>query len=89
MDRSAFPYLIHEVEQQWPYAGTWGARGEDPVSPARPAVAASAVAFTTDNAIYAVRKDDGRRLWSVDVGEGASAPVASGGSFLVLTGEEW
>lgn len=87
MDRSAFPYLIHETARQWPYAGAWGARGEDPVSGA-PAVAGRTVGFTTDNAIYGVRKDEGRRMWSVDVGAGASAPAADGERFLVLTGED-
>ncbi|MDI9917644.1 LamG-like jellyroll fold domain-containing protein [Rhodococcus sp. IEGM 1379] len=87
MDKSAFPYLIHEGQPTWPYFGTWGARGEKPIL-AEPAVADMTVAFMTNNALYGVGKDDGKRLWSVDAGRGASAPVTDGNRFLALTVEE-
>lgn len=87
LDRSGFPYLLHEVESHWPYAGTWAARGEHPVS-TRAASAGSALAFATNNALYGVRRSDGRRLWQIDAPRGASAPVADGSRFLVLTGDD-
>jgi len=87
LDRSGFPYLLHEIETQWPYAGTWAARGELEAA-SEAACAANAVAFTTNNAIYGIRRADGRRLWQVDVPGGVSAPVADGAHFLALTGDE-
>lgn len=87
LDRSAFPYLLHEADMHWPYAGAWAARGERAVSTAA-ALADNALAFATNNAIYAVRRSDGRRLWEVDVANGTSAPVADGSRFLALTGDE-
>jgi outer membrane protein assembly factor BamB len=87
LDRSAFPYLLHESDTHWPYAGTWAARGEHAVStPA--ALADNSLAFASNNAIYAVRRADGRRLWEIDVAKGTSAPVADGSRFLALTGDE-
>lgn len=89
MDDSLFPYLLHEAQPQWPYAGTWAARGKDVVEGV-PAVSAdgSVVAFTTNNAIFAVGAHDGSRMWSMDLSETASEPVADGGGFYVLTEEE-
>jgi outer membrane protein assembly factor BamB len=87
LDRSAFPYLLHESETHWPYAGAWAARGEDTVR-TDAALADNALAFATSNAIYAVRRADGRRLWEVDVARGTSPPVADGSRFLALTGDE-
>ena len=87
LDRSGFPYLLHESETHWPYAGTWAARGEYAVNtPA--ALADNALAFATTNAIYGVRRSDGRRLWQIDVARGTSAPVADISRFLALTGDE-
>ncbi len=87
LDRSGFPYLLHESEAHWPYAGTWAARGEKAVNtPA--ALADNALAFATKNAIYAVRRSDGRRLWQIDIARGSSAPVADSSRFLALTGDE-
>jgi outer membrane protein assembly factor BamB len=87
LDRSGFPYLLHEVESHWPYAGTWAARGEQAVSSAA-AIGDSAVAFATNNALYAVRRADGRRLWQLDMPRGVSAPVVDGTRFLALTGDD-
>lgn len=87
LDRSGYPYLLHEVETHWPYAGTWAARGELPVS-TRPAIADNAIAFASNNALYGVRRADGRRLWQSDLARGSSTPVADGARFLVLDGEE-
>ncbi|HEX8618529.1 MAG TPA: LamG-like jellyroll fold domain-containing protein, partial [Thermoanaerobaculia bacterium] len=87
LDRSAFPYLLHESDTHWPYAGAWAARGERAVSTSA-ALADNALAFATNNAIYAVRRADGRRLWEIDVARGTSAPVADGSRFLALTGDE-
>jgi outer membrane protein assembly factor BamB len=83
LDRSGFPYLLHEDVGQWPYAGTWAARGEQPVS-TPPASTSNAIAFATGNALYGVRRADGRRLWQMDLSR-VSAPVADGSRFLVLT----
>lgn len=87
LDRSAFPYLLHESDTHWPYAGAWAARGERAVSTSA-ALADNALAFATNNAIYAVRRADGRRLWEIDIARGTSAPVADGSRFLALTGDE-
>lgn len=87
LDRSGFPYLLHESDVHWPYAGAWAARGELAVStPA--ALADNSLAFATNNAIYGVRRSDGRRFWQIDVARGTSAPVADGSRFLALTGDE-
>lgn len=88
MDDSAFPYLIHEAQPRWPYAGTWAARGENPITSQAALSADGTLAFATGNAIYAVRKADGKRVWSVSTAMGASGPVADGNSFLVMTGED-
>lgn len=88
LDKSAFPYLIHEVREQWPYAGTWGARGEDPIATPPATSSNGTMAFGTNNALYGVRRTDGHRLWDVDVSEGSSAPVADGPRFFFLSGEE-
>ncbi|HEX8697544.1 MAG TPA: LamG-like jellyroll fold domain-containing protein [Myxococcaceae bacterium] len=88
LDRSAFPYLLHEVEEQWPYSGTWAARGEEPALTPAALSDNEALAFGTENALYGVRRADGHRLWGIDVDEGTSAPVAFGNSFFALTGQE-
>ena len=52
--------VLHESAPRWPYAGTWAARGEHAVTTA-PALSVNGVlAFGTTNAVYAVRKADGR-----------------------------
>ena len=88
MDRSAFPYLLHESRAQWPYAGTWAARGETPATGSPAVSTGNVVAFATNDAIYGVDGHDGTRLWSMDVSEAAAGPVADGNGFLVLTKEE-
>jgi len=88
MDRSAFPYLLHETTTQWPYAGTWAARGESYVV-GSPAISSdNVIAFGTPNVIYAVDAHDGKRIWSMDVAGRASDPVRHGEGFLVLTEDE-
>ena len=65
-------------------SGTWAARGKLPAStPA--AVADNTLAFATDDAIYGVRRADGRRLWEIDVARRTSTPVADGSRFLGAT----
>lgn len=88
MDRSAFPYLLHEPRRQWPYAGTWGARGVYAAIGSPTTSSDGVVAFSTVDAIYAVDAHDGRRIWSMDIKATTSEPVADGGSFLVLTKED-
>lgn len=89
MDDSAFPYLLHEAQEQWPYAGTWAARGEHAAVPGlAPAVYGGTVVFNADTAVYGLRESDGGKLWEMEVGAGASAPVAGAGVFYLLTGED-
>ncbi|WP_158290255.1 LamG-like jellyroll fold domain-containing protein [Ramlibacter sp. WS9] len=88
MDQSAFPYLLHEPQKQWPYAGTWGARGVYAATGSPTTSSDGVVAFSTSNAIYAVDAHDGHRIWGMDVKASTSEPVADGGSFLVLTQED-
>jgi outer membrane protein assembly factor BamB len=88
MDSRNFPYLMHESTAQWPYAGTWGARGAQPVD-GSPAISSNGVvAFSTSNAIYAVQAQDGTRVWAMDARSGTSEPVADGNSFLVMSVNE-
>lgn len=87
LDRSGFPYLLHELESHWPYAGTWAARGEQTVASSA-VLAGNAVAFATSNALYGVRRADGRRLWQMDVANGVSTPAADGSRLLVVTGDD-
>lgn len=88
MDHSAFPYLLHEPRKQWPYPGTWGARGEHAAIGSPALSHDGVVAFSTVNAIYAVDAKDGHRIWSMDVSRNTSEPVGDGGSFLVMTAED-
>lgn len=88
MDRSAFPYLLRESAKQWPYANTWGARGQSQVV-GSPALSSNGiVAFSTGSVLYAVGAQDGRRKWSMDVASRISDPVADGSGFLVLTQDD-
>ncbi|HEY0614971.1 MAG TPA: LamG-like jellyroll fold domain-containing protein, partial [Candidatus Elarobacter sp.] len=88
MNRSAFPYLLPEARAQWPYSGAWAARGEQPVASAPAVTADGIVAFGTNNELYGVHALDGLHAWSIDLGAGASAPVARGSEIFALTGEE-
>ncbi|PXX42509.1 LamG-like jellyroll fold domain-containing protein [Undibacterium pigrum] len=87
LDNAGFPYLLHEVQSHWPYAGTWAARGQQPVDTAA-ALTGGAIAFGTSNALYGVRRADGRRMWQIDMPGAASAPVADSGRFFVLTSDD-
>ena len=87
MDGSAFPYLLHESKQQWPYAGTWAARGATAVRGSAAVSTNGIAAYGTSSAIYAVDAHDGKRVWAMDVVQ-ASEPVADGGDFLVVTKAE-
>lgn len=88
MDGSAFPYLLHESAQQWPYAGSWAARGRNPVTGPAAASADGIVAFAADNVVYAVCGHDGKRVWSMESGTVVSNPVADGNGFVVMTEDE-
>lgn len=88
LDHSAFPYLLHESAAQWPYAGTWGARGEQPMNGSAAISSDGIVAFSTVNSVYAVRAHDGARVWAMTVRRGSSEPAADGHSFLVMTPDE-
>ncbi len=87
LDRGAFPYLLPEARHQWPYDSPWAARGESPAL-ALALLAGGVLVFSTNNAVYGVRRTDGGRLWALDLAEGSSAPVADGSSVLLMTGEE-
>lgn len=88
MDRSAFPYLLRESAKQWPYANTWGARGQSQVV-GSPALSTNGiVAFSTGSVLYAVGAQDGRRKWSMDIASRTSDPVAEGAGFLLLTQDD-
>lgn len=86
MDDSAFPYLIQEVAPQWPYAGTWAARGEAEVRGLAALSSDGTLAFGTNNYLYGVNKADGKRRWSCGISTGASAPAADGDAFYAVTG---
>ncbi|MGN6234326.1 MAG: LamG-like jellyroll fold domain-containing protein [Trinickia sp.] len=88
MDRSAFPYLLRESAKQWPYANTWGARGQTQVI-GSPALSGNGiVAFSTGSVLNAVGAQDGLRKWSMNVASRISEPVADGAGFLVLTQDD-
>jgi outer membrane protein assembly factor BamB len=85
LDDSAFPYILHQPDLQWPYASSWIVRGQDPIQ-STPAISSDGVVcFATNNDLYAVRKSDGARLWSMPFAVACSAPIASGHAFLAMT----
>jgi outer membrane protein assembly factor BamB len=88
MDQLNFPYLLHESTAQWPYAGTWAARGEQQVNGSPTLSTNGVVAFSTRNCIYAVRAQDGTRAWAMNINPNTSEAAADCESFLVLTEEE-
>ena len=82
LDDSLFPYLLNQVEAEWPYQERWTVRGED--APKTAAVGASEVlCFATDRALYAVDLIHGKRQWGID-GNAFSTPSTNGHSFYVL-----
>jgi outer membrane protein assembly factor BamB len=87
MDSSAYPYLLHESLQQWPYAGTWAARGVDRARGSAAVSSNGIAAYATGGALYAVNGHDGKRVWAMEVTKPISDPVADGGDFLVVTSD--
>jgi outer membrane protein assembly factor BamB len=89
MDDSAFPYLLHQRQLQWPYASSWIVRGEEGVKlGTEPAVSSDGVVcFATDNRLYGVNKSNGARLWSIAIAGACSEPVALGRAFYAVTEE--
>ncbi|MFZ6759890.1 LamG-like jellyroll fold domain-containing protein [Undibacterium sp. Ji50W] len=88
MDRNAFPYLLRESSKQWPYANTWGARGQTQVTGSSALSSNGILAFPTENVLYAVGTQDGKRKWAMDIAEKISDPIADGASFLLLTQDD-
>jgi outer membrane protein assembly factor BamB len=87
LDDSAYPYLVHQPDLQWPYSSSWIARGEKPIQ-GPPAISSDgAVCLRTNNRLYGVAKSNGARLWSMPIAVGCSRPVPLGASFLALTEE--
>lgn len=85
LDTSVFPYLLDQVQLQWPYSGHWSARGKEEISTTPVLDRSGVLAFGAGNAIYGVHSSDGSRAWSRSTPKGASAPVSLRGSFYVAT----
>lgn len=86
LDKSAFPYLLDQVNLQWPYAGHWSAHGEEAVT-TTPALDRSGIlSFGAGNMLYGVNAADGARAWGAETPAGISAPVALSGFFYAVTG---
>ena len=88
LDTSAFPYLLDQVKLQWPYAGHWSSRGDNDLKTGPALDRSGVLAFGTGNMIFGVLESDGARSWSKATPAGASAPVAAGGVFYCVTGNE-
>jgi outer membrane protein assembly factor BamB len=86
LDKSAFPYLLDQVDLQWPYAGHWSAHGEESVTTSPALDRTGVLSFGAGNMLYGVNAADGARFWGVETPEGTSAPVASNGLFYAVTG---
>jgi outer membrane protein assembly factor BamB len=89
IDESDYPFALEKPALAWPYDSTqhWAVRGLEAISSA-PAFGGKTVAFGDGRAVYGVQTFGGARAWSVGTPEGASAPVAAGDRFFVLTGQE-
>jgi outer membrane protein assembly factor BamB len=85
IDRSMFPYLLNEAAPQWPYSSSWAVRGQMQMTGEASLSHDGVVAFSTNNSIYAVDAHDGKRIWAMDLAQGASDPVGEGDGFLLLT----
>ncbi len=86
LDKSAFPYLLDQVNLQWPYSGHWSAHGEEDLT-TPPALDRSGIlSFGAGNMLYGVQASDGTRAWGAETPDGTSAPVAAYGVFYALTG---
>lgn len=88
LDTSAYPYLLDQVQLQWPYAGHWSARGDNDLKTGPALDRSGVLAFGTGNMLFGVLESDGMRAWSKATPSGASAPVAGDGSFYCVTGKE-
>lgn len=86
LDKSAFPYLLDQVNLQWPYSGHWSARGEEAVSTAPALDRSGIISFGAHNMIYGVQASDGTRVWGLDTPDGTSTPVAANEVFYAMTG---
>lgn len=88
LDASAFPYLLDQVDLQWPYAGHWSARGEDEITTSPALDKSGVLSFGAGNMLYGVHASDGTRAWSKATAAGCSAPLAADGIFYAITGAE-
>ena len=86
LDKSAFPYLLDQVNLQWPYSGHWSARGEEQVTTTAALDRSGILSFGAANMLYGVHASDGARVWGVETPDGTSAPVAANGVFYAFTG---
>ena len=88
LDKSAFPYLLDQVNLQWPYSGHWSAHGEEDVTTAPALDRSGIISFGAGNMLYGVNASDGVRAWGVETSDGVSAPVALNGFVLRVVGSE-
>jgi hypothetical protein len=77
LDKSAFPYLLDQINLQWPYSGHWSARGEEEITTAPALDRSGIICFGAGNTLYGVQASDGARVWGEETPDGTSAPVAA------------
>jgi len=83
LEQDGFPYLIDKAQFQWPFEEHWAVRGEHQIT-TNPVISQGIICFGANNSLYGVRKHDGKRMWSINVDNGCSNPVATDMGFLVL-----
>jgi hypothetical protein len=83
LEQDGFPYLIDKAQKQWPFEEHWAVRGEHQIT-TNPAISNGILCFGANNSLYGVRKHDGKHMWSINVDNGCSNPVATDMGFLVL-----
>ena len=88
LDKSAFPYLLDQVDLQWPYSGHWSARGENEITTDPSLDRSGIISFGAGNMLYGVQASDGARVWGAETPDGTSAPVAANGTFYAFTGNK-
>ena len=83
LEQDGFPYLIDKAQFQWPFEEHWAVRGEHQIT-TNPVISNGIICFGANNSLYGVRKHDGKHMWSINVDNGCSNPVATDMGFLVL-----
>lgn len=83
---SGFPYLLDKDVEEWPYSEHWAARGEHEIT-TNPVlnINTGVICFGANNALYGIRKNDGKSLWTLPLGENFSNPISSGAAFQLLS----